>query len=479
MPAAGLRRLGRDELDEVGNQRQPIRTVGRKRRIRGLPHPGHVADERDRPGGIVDVLVTPGPDRRVVHGAIERQIELHVPLEVAERPPPAADPLAVPHPRIVRDGIGDHVPVPGRGLRPRAVRPELGDDALEVGAIDDVGRVGLIRHRVHGVAGAVVRAERVVGDRPGRDIDEHVLRCVDAAAQPDQLDHRVLHDLVARAAQPRLRTRVHGEPGRGIDVLRSQGERDDVRPAHADEFLDRSADRNAVLSHEEVERQRLPAVRIDDVPDTRQLEDQLGIDGRIAGVIRVATALALVRTVGRAIGDHRGGDPVPERRGGGPVRRGECPVVAERIHPCVERRFRDGGVRMARIAVAVQVACGEAVFQQAVGREADGLLTRRLRGRRPDFLFHQVAARSWRVGRPRVPHRDRKMEEIAGMNRRLGDIDADGVEQLLVPLPRHARPALGVPVSGGSGSNTEERNDQDRNRQRRSGSAGHGLSAPG
>src|SRR5439155_1384965 len=84
--------------------------------------------------------------------------------------------------------------------RSRAVRPELGDDALIVGAIDEVGRVRRTRGRVDRVARAIVGAERVVEHRPGGDIDEHALRRVDAAAQPDQLHHRVLHDRVARAA---------------------------------------------------------------------------------------------------------------------------------------------------------------------------------------------------------------------------------------------------------------------------------------
>src|SRR5438093_242353 len=54
-------------------------------------------------------LQSPGGDGRVVHGAIEREIELGVPLQPVEDGPRAAD--AQIRRELIRHCVGDEVPV--------------------------------------------------------------------------------------------------------------------------------------------------------------------------------------------------------------------------------------------------------------------------------------------------------------------------------------------------------------------------------
>ena len=239
-----------------------------------------------------------------------------------------------------------------------------------------------------------------------------------------------------------LRAGVQVQPRWVAHVIRAQGEGDHVRPAHPDEPLDRLADGDAVLGHEEVKRQRLPAIRIDDVSYARKLEDQLRIDGEIAGVVRVAQTQPLVRAIGLAVGDHRGGYPVSERRGRVPLGGGEGLIVAQRIHLGVELRLGGRSVRVTGLAVDVEVAHGEAVLQQPVGGIADRLLPCRLQLLRRLLLPDQIAHRRGSVGRPCV----RQVEQVARVRRRFGDVDADCVEQLLVPQPRDAVSGAALPA---------------------------------
>jgi len=77
------------------------------------------------------------------------------------------------------------------------------------------------------------------------------------------------------------------------------------------------------------------------------------------------------------------------------------------------------------------------VPEQAKSRVADCLVTRGLDIARAGLLFVQMGEVHRIVGGPGIPHRDRKMMQIAGMHWRAGLIVGDGIKQLLLPLPRH------------------------------------------
>ena len=85
-------RFGGDDLDQPGQQRQSIRIERRAARIRSLPQPRHVANQRNRPHRHVDALQLPGGDAGVVDRAVEREVDLHVPLERVQRLPGAEQP---------------------------------------------------------------------------------------------------------------------------------------------------------------------------------------------------------------------------------------------------------------------------------------------------------------------------------------------------------------------------------------------------
>ena len=70
-------------------------------------------------------LGPPGGDRGIVVRSVQREVELHIPLERIDRLAGAADAQIVA--QLLGHGIRERVPVPGRGLRVGTVRPELGD----------------------------------------------------------------------------------------------------------------------------------------------------------------------------------------------------------------------------------------------------------------------------------------------------------------------------------------------------------------
>ena len=81
-------------------------------------------------------LETPRRDRRVVHRAVQGEIQLHVPLQAIEHRPGSTEPEV--RGQLIGDGVGEDIPVAGRRLRVRAIGPELRDRAIEVTAPDDL-----------------------------------------------------------------------------------------------------------------------------------------------------------------------------------------------------------------------------------------------------------------------------------------------------------------------------------------------------
>src|SRR5262249_6843383 len=138
-----------------------------------------------------------------------------------------------------------------------------------------------------------------------RDIDPNAVARVEPTAEANQVHHRRLHRLVTERAQVWLWARIDEQPRPGIDVAAVEGEWRDAVPADTDELLNRIADRDAVLKHEVVELQRLPSIRIANITGAGDLEDERWVHRRVAGVVGITAARALVGAVALAVGDHR------------------------------------------------------------------------------------------------------------------------------------------------------------------------------
>ncbi len=297
---AGRRRLVGDHLHQPIDQRQAVGVVGGAIGVGRLAQAAHVANHRDRPHRIVIALEAPRRDRRVMDRPVQCKVGLHVPLQAVDDRAAAADAQVVA--QLIADEVGDHVPVPGRRLGLRAIGPELGHDPAEVGARDDLRLVWLSGDRVDVVAVAVVRAERVVTDRAGRDVDRRRVRGVQLAGEADDLDRLLL---VCVAAELRWRAGIHrytvGSTGR-------DGERADMTPVRTNRLLDAVRHRDAVLADHVLELERLPVVRIDHA-DRIAGDDERRIDRLVVG--RRVT-VRLVRAVIRHARQDRIGDPVAE-----------------------------------------------------------------------------------------------------------------------------------------------------------------------
>ena len=77
----------------------------------------------------------------------------------------------------------------------------------------------------------------------------------------------------------------------------------------------------------------------------------------------------------------------------------------------------------------------EAMLDQIVGRVADRLVAGGFDVGRRELFVMNVLSRRRVVGRPGVVHRRRQVKQIASMHRRPGRVDADRMQELLVPLP--------------------------------------------
>ena len=416
MALARRARLLGDHLDQPRDEGQAFLVVRRSVRIARLAEPAHVADHRDRPDRVVVALEAPGGDRRVVDCGVHREIELDVPLEPIEDRARAFDPEV--RRELVRDHVGEDVPVPGRGLRLRPVRPELRHDPVEVTLVDDVRRVWLARRRVDRVAVAVIRAERVAAARAGRDVDRRLDRGIEEARVADDLDGLILVGLVGRRV-PEL-GRGAGIDGRPRSAPVREGKALDVAPLRPDRLLDPVRDRDAVLADHVLELERLPAVRIDEAGVAGVLDDERRVDRLVVGR---RVAVGLVRAVGLAVGEDGRRDPVADRRRAVAVSRRGRDRVAQAVHQVVE--LVEGLARPDRLDVAGR--------QDPVGGVADRLVPGGSHVGRRVLLGEDVARCRRVVGRPGVPHRDRRVEQVAGVDGRVRKGSPDRVEEGLVP----------------------------------------------
>ena len=173
----------------------------------------------------------------------------------------------------------------------------------------------------------------------------------------------------------------------------------------ADRGLHPARQGDAVLAHEILDLERLPAVWIGE-GDVRVRDDQGRVDGLVIGCdVRVR----FVGPVRHAVVEDGLCDAVTHRGRQIAVRRGERRRIRIRVHDHCELRKR----------LIAADGFREARGEDPVGRVADGL------GARPGdvagvvLLLEEVARRRRVVRRPCVPHRDREVEEVASVHRRV------------------------------------------------------------
>ena len=413
MPLAGGGRLGGDDLDQPRVQRQAVLVVGGQLRVGGLAEPRHVADRRDRPHVVVMALEAPGAHGGVVHGAVEGQVQLEVPLQRVELVARAAQ--AALQLRVVGDVVGQRVPVAGRRLRVGAVGPELGDDPRPIAALDDVGCVRIAGDRIQRVATAVVGSQAVVPECARRDVRQHAVVRGERGTVVHYLSERHLVLAAAVASQVGWRARV--EVDAVVDhAIRRQRERGDRAPVGADEALHAAWLLAAGLIHEQAQGQRLPAVGVVHGARSGVRYHHRPVGGTVLPLERVGAQLVGAVVVAQV--DDPVADAVAERRRARSFTFGVVGVVAELRHQVVEagqRLVRAGGVAVP-------------VVQHAVGGIADRLVACRGDVAGGGALVGQDRPRGVVVGSPGVPHGDRDVVEVAGVNGRAGEVVADRLQ---------------------------------------------------
>ena len=247
-------------------------------------------------------LEAPGDDRGVVDGTVDREIKLHVPLQpVDDRAAPADTKVRR---ELVGDRVRDHVPVAGRRLGARPVRPELRDRSVEVALPHELGRVRATGGGIDRAAVPVVRPEAVGAERTRGDVDRGGARRVEEAAVADDLNGLRLEEGVGRwIAEPRLRSGIEGHPRRAAG---RDGKRRHVSPVRPDRLLHAGRQDHPVLAHLVLDLERLPPVRIDEF-DLRQGHDERRVDRPVIGR---GVPVRLVRTVRLAVIEYGLGDPI-------------------------------------------------------------------------------------------------------------------------------------------------------------------------
>ena len=252
---------GGDDFHHAVLQGEALLVIRRAGGVGALAFAAHVADGGDGARAGIVSLDRPRGAGGVVRGAGEGKIGFHVPLQVIKGGTRAADFL---HQQgIVGDFVGQHMPVAGRGFGVRAIRPEFGEHAEEVGPLHRIRGVGLTGDGIERTPGAVVVAEGVVAIRAGRKVHHGVVIELRSFAQHIHevvFVGRIRGAGIARRAEPRG-SAVGIVPGlERIGAGEAEGR--GGQALHADVGLRAAGQHVAGLVHDDGKRKRLPEVRI-------------------------------------------------------------------------------------------------------------------------------------------------------------------------------------------------------------------------
>ena len=284
---------------------------------------------------------------------------------------------------------------------------------------------------------AVVGAQSVVAPRIRADVDHHAICWIELAAPLHDLHETGAILLVTSPFQQGRRTRVvvhtilDPVPLEDLQAVIGQREGRDIAPLGTEEW--RSPGHFlARLIDEELQSQRLPAVRVIETRVSRQERQERMVVVRRSIERRLVVAL-LVRPIVRAERDHRRGDSIPQS--GRAVARltHEVWIEAQGHHLGIERSEGLLGTGRAPESMLQEPVDGIADRFRAGGRDVV----------RPNLFLVQVRLRPIVECRPGVPHRDRCVKEVPRVNRRPGEILTNGIQQFVAPLSRHRLSRLG------------------------------------
>ncbi len=205
------------------------------------------------------------------------------------------------------------------------------------------------------------------------------------------------------------------------DVAVAEREPVEDAPLGAQELERAQRDRVARLIDEELDRERLPAVRIGDIGVAREIGEERLVDGRVH---QVAVVVDLVRPVAEPVGDDRPRDAVADRRGRIAHLVDVVGVKAEAGHGRIDQRDDVIGTH----------GVEEAVTQHPAGGVRDRFLAGGLDVLRACTLVMEDLVGNVVVGGPRVPHRRGDVIEVPRVHRRAGLVVADSLEEDFLPL---------------------------------------------
>ena len=435
--------------------------IAGQRRIGGLPEPGHIPQIRYRATGIVVPLDTPGCDSCIVQCSAQREIRLDIILQQIEH---IALPVEPPdESRMIHHLVQDGKPVTGRRFGVGAIGPELSQHPGVIAPgyqLRLVGKAcfGIDRPAVSGSTALLKTIELpvfferrgvgcgVIADGSRRDIPHHPVVGIQMGAPGRYqgvipLVHLGLRILLVRIQQRRWSRIVIHIPGDIIAYQRilvgcRERERRYPAPFRALETLN-GHHRIAVLVNGAGQIQRLPPVRIRHTGVARLQHIERGIDRHIIGGHII---VLLIGAIQGAVFCHTQRDIIPEGGGiaGGVIGTVEIDRVPKLRHEIIQPD--NSGERPGRVL--------ETLGQQPVGGITDCLPPCRLNIRRHRHPVERAGIVSHRftekigvrlagsiINGPYIIHEYRKMEQVARVYRRAGEILTDTLNQHFIPLP--------------------------------------------
>ena len=369
---------------------------------------------------------------------------------------------------MVHGSIQQDKPMARRRLAVGTVRPEFRQDPGVVSAGHDVGMVGQSSGRILRMASAVIPSfdpivEGVHLDKRGRsgaggiaqltgtDVDHHPIVRVQVPApqghegKPPRIGIRNLPHGVRVFKQRRRSTievhrPIHIVPVEGLLQGVIEGEGRHPSPLGPLE-LGSLTEHVAGLVDEDRNRKRLIGIRVDQAIVAGTSQFQIGVNRLID----------LVGIVGRLIGpilqpegNELGRDVVAQFRGTeGVIGAGVGRIATEVEHGRLEQRERRSSPWAVHEPVVQQAESGMA-DGGLLGQLALGLIGRDRQQRRVkgggiplEILPEEKEGIEVIVRRESIVTSHGKVEQVPGVDRGTGEVPANGLKQVLIPLPRH------------------------------------------
>lgn len=161
------------DLNETRNENRTMGMVAGKGGVATLTGLTHVTNGTDGTHGIVVTFDGPGGNSSIVNSTVQSKVAQNIPVKHTEFVSLSSDTAGGLG--LVVDVVKDGVPVSRRGLRVRAISPELGQAASVITTVSVNGLVRLTSDGVDRVAGAVVSSEGVITSAAGSNVNNDTI----------------------------------------------------------------------------------------------------------------------------------------------------------------------------------------------------------------------------------------------------------------------------------------------------------------